>query len=546
MRKLILLFTAVFLLSAFSACSSDSDSSNDSTQAEVKYFAVTFETFGGTDIAPQSVESGKTATKPTDPTKDGYIFAGWYTDSGLTAIFSFGEAVAKNITLYAKWIDATVPNFTVTFDTNGGSSVESQVVKSGTCVSEPAAPTKETVCENGHESEYEFAGWYMDSGFSEPFDFGSAVTADIKLYAKWNMRLSVVVKDGQSFNTFLKNTLGASDMTAFKRTSEAPSTAAVYYLDKDETDSLIPIWYDASSKTVFYYIPDNVYKLKIESGYHMFNGCESLTELDVGGFDTSKVTNMESMFESCSSLTELDVSGFDTSKVTDMGSMFRGCESLTELDVSGFDTSNVTYMGGMFRGCESLRNLDVSGFDTSKVTGMGNMFGFCSSLTELDVSGFDTSNVSDMSGMFYGCESLRNLDVSGFDTSNVTDMFYMFYNCSSLTELDVSRFDTGNVTDMHGMFRGCESLTELDVSGFDTGNITNMSGIFDGCGSLVTIYASPSADWNMSTVSTSSEMFFNCKKLKGGNGTEYSSSNVDVTYAHVDTEGNPGYFTAKN
>ena len=540
----IVLLTSLGIALSFSSCSSDSDSSSDSPQTETSAestvsFTVSFDTNGGTDIAPQSVEFGKTATKPTDPTKDGYVFAGWYTDSGLTAIFSFGEPVAKSITLYAKWIDASVPTvtvtfeadggssvdsqtvepgknaikpidptreglvfagwytdvdcttvfdfdepitkdivlyakwidvptYTVTFDTNGGSSVESQVVKSGTCVSEPAAPTKETVCENGHESEYEFAGWYMDSGFSEPFDFGSAVLADTKLYAKWNVRLSVIVKDGQSFNTFLRNTLGASDMTAFKRASEAPSTAAVYYLDKDETDPLIPIWYDTSSETVFYYIPDNVYKLKIESGYKMFFYCSSLTELDLSGFDTSNVTNMFQMFE------------------------------------------------------------------------------FCSSLTELDVSGFDTSNVTNMSCMFFYCSSLTELDLSGFDTSNVTDMHSMFELCSSLTELDVSGFDTSNVTNMSSMFRNCTSLTELDVSGFDTGNVTNMEAMFYRCGSLVTIYASPSADWNHHGVENSNSMFSDCNVLKGGNGTEYSSSNVDVTYAHVDTEGNPGYFTAKN
>ena len=522
----IVLLTSLGIALSFSSCSSDSDSSSDSPQTETSAestvsFTVSFDTNGGTDIAPQSVEFGKTATKPTDPTKDGYVFAGWYTDSGLTAIFSFGEPVAKSITLYAKWIDASVPTVTVTFEadggssvdsqtvepgktatkptdptreglvfagwytdvdcttvfdfdepitkdivlyakwidasvptvtvtfeTDGGSSVKSQVVESGTCVSEPASPTKETVWDLGHESEYEFAGWYTDSVFSEQFNFGSAVTADTTLYAKWNVRLSVEVKDGESFNTFLKNTLGASRMTAFKRTSEAPSTAAVYYLDKYdlnydldnyETDPLIPIWYDTSSRTVFYYVPDNVCKLKIRNGYRMFYECYSLKELDVSGFDTSKVTNMSEMFCSC-----------------------------------------------------SLKELDVSGFDTSKVTNMSKMFMCCGSLTELDVSGFDTSNVTKMDWMFYQCSSLKELDVSGFDTSNVTNMGKMFSNC----------------------------------------------------GSLVTIYASSSADWNHHVYG--SNMFEDCKVLKGGNGTKYLSSNVDVTYARVDTEGNPGYFTAKN
>ena len=52
----------------------------------------------------------------------------------------------------------------------------------------------------------------------------------------------------------------------------------------------------------------------------------------VNGFDTSKVTNMESMFSGCSGLTSLDLSGFNTSNVTNMSNMFKNCSSLTNLD----------------------------------------------------------------------------------------------------------------------------------------------------------------------------------------------------------------------
>ena len=57
-----------------------------------------------------------------------------------------------------------------------------------------------------------------------------------------------------------------------------------------------------------------------------------------------------------SNLEELDLSGFDTSKVTEMDCMFQYCRSLTNLDLSGFDTSNVTDMHNMFGYCESLTN----------------------------------------------------------------------------------------------------------------------------------------------------------------------------------------------
>ena len=167
----------------------------------------------------------------------------------------------------------------------------------------------------------------------------------------------------------------------------------------------------------------------------MFNGCSSLTDLDLSGFDTSSVTDMRMMFQNCASLTSLDLPGFDTSSVTDMRVMFQNCANLTSLDVSSFDTSNVIDMGAMFANCERLTGLDLSGFDTSHVTNMAAMFCICEDLTSLDLTGFDTSNVAYMSDMFCYCTSLTNLNLSGFDASAVTKMDNMFYGCDNLPDI---------------------------------------------------------------------------------------------------------------
>jgi len=262
---------------------------------------------------------------------------------------------------------------------------------------------------------------------------------------------------------------------------------------------------------------------KTTSMYSMFNGCSSLTSLDVSSFDTSNVTDMGSMFSGCSSLTSLDLSHFDTSNVTTMGSMFSNCSSLTNLDLSNFDTSNVTNMRSMFWECSSLTNLDLSNFDTSNVTNMYSTFSGCSSLTRLDVSNLDTSKVTDMSNMFWNCSSLTSLDASHFDTSNVADIHGMFFNCSSLTSLDVSYFDTSNVTNMSYMFRGCSNLTNLDVSNFDTSKVTNMSLIFAECSNLTSLNLS---NFDTSTVTNMSYMFDECGGLTNLDLSNFDTSNV--------------------
>ena len=66
---------------------------------------VKFETNGGSKVNSQTVKKGNLATKPDAPTKEGYIFDGWYTDKELTKVYDFAEKVTKSFTLYAKWTE---------------------------------------------------------------------------------------------------------------------------------------------------------------------------------------------------------------------------------------------------------------------------------------------------------------------------------------------------------------------------------------------------------------------------------------------------------
>ena len=146
------------------------------TLTTVRY-TVIFNSNNGSSVASQTVISGETATKPAAPTKDGYVFAGWYVDSELTDEYDFSSAVTNDMTLYAKWTIAAV-TYTITFDTTGGSSISAQVVAENASGVEPDEPTR---------TGYSFAGWYSDSDLTVAYDFSSAVTSDITLYAKWTV-----------------------------------------------------------------------------------------------------------------------------------------------------------------------------------------------------------------------------------------------------------------------------------------------------------------------------------------------------------------------
>ena len=135
-------------------------------------YSVTFNSMGGTSVETQKIESGKTATEPTAPTKDGFTFGGWYTDSDFTTAFSFSTEITANITLYAKWIDANKTVYTVTFNSDGTET--KRTVAEGEKASKPTDPTK---------TGYTFAGWYNGE---TAFDFNTAITANITLTAKWS------------------------------------------------------------------------------------------------------------------------------------------------------------------------------------------------------------------------------------------------------------------------------------------------------------------------------------------------------------------------
>ena len=370
LTKYALLLAALALGFAFTSCQQDS---GDDTPA-VKYYTVTFNSNGGTEVTSQKIESGKKATKPADPTKqetatEAFAFDNWYTstDGGATlsdTTFDFNTAVKADITLYAKWNVYTI-----------------EYIELKDC-SEIYTMFK-TLCE-----------YYFDESL---------------------------------YNYKFKKTI-----TRFAK-AEARPASAEYYLDA--AGNQIPLWYDEAATTLYYYLePYKKMSLRTSNDQNsLFKDMSDAVSIETKDFDTSKVTTMSYMFNRCSSLTALDVSKFDTSKVTNMSSMFSVCWALTSLDVSKFDTSKVTNMESMFYGCKALTSLDVSSFDTSNVTGMSNMFGYCNALTSLDVSSFDTSKVTNMMYMFYHCPSLTTIFASDkFVTNGVTSDSGMFDSSSKL------------------------------------------------------------------------------------------------------------------
>ena len=132
----------------------------------VKY-KVTFNSEGGSAVAEQNVVEGEKVTRPNDPTKDGFAFTGWLLNGNA---YDFNKPVTAAFELTATW----KPKYVVTFDSNGGSSVNSQTIIEGNKATRPANPTR-----NG----FKFLNWLDESG--QPFDFGTTITGPKTLTASW-------------------------------------------------------------------------------------------------------------------------------------------------------------------------------------------------------------------------------------------------------------------------------------------------------------------------------------------------------------------------
>mgnify|MGYP002109965884 FL=1 len=122
-------------------------------------YTITFDTAGGSEIAPITQDYGTVITAPEAPTREGYTFIGWDKEIPTTM-------PAENMTVTAQW---KINRYTITFDTAGGSEIAPITQDYGTAITAPADPTREG---------YTFKGWDREIPTTMPAE-------NITLKAKW-------------------------------------------------------------------------------------------------------------------------------------------------------------------------------------------------------------------------------------------------------------------------------------------------------------------------------------------------------------------------
>ena len=179
---LAILTMAIVLSFVFVACGTDADKQG-------RQFTITFDTQGGSKIEPIKIKAGATITLPNNPTKEGYIFDGWYLSDALVEEFNITKTITGDITLYAKWIEdngqeepPVAKTYSITFMVDGV-TYKTVNISEGSVITLPENPEKKCCI---------FEGWYIGEDLLEKFNATQDISQDIVVYAKWSDNHTVV------------------------------------------------------------------------------------------------------------------------------------------------------------------------------------------------------------------------------------------------------------------------------------------------------------------------------------------------------------------
>lgn len=219
MRKLVSIMFLMFMLFSLAACTG------------TEKITITFNSNGGSELEDLVIDADTSDLNLPEPTKDGYVFDGWFFDEGLTEPFAIaGLLTNQNPTLYAKWIDDEETTVTITFESNGGSSVAAIVGAPGDSLEEPTAPTRE---------DYTFEGWYSDEALTTPYTFTTIPENNVTLYAKWE---AIIVTYTITFNSNGGSSVAAIELETGETIPTLPTPT--------KTDYNFDGWYSDEGLTI--------------------------------------------------------------------------------------------------------------------------------------------------------------------------------------------------------------------------------------------------------------------------------------------------------
>lgn len=465
------------------------------------YYNVFFSSDGGSEVKSEKIKEGEKALKPNNPTRNGYVFVEWQLD-GKT--FDFSTPILKSIRLRAIWIKV----FTVTFNSMGGSSVETQSIVKGELSKKPEDPTREL---------YVFEGW-QDGGVI--FDFSTPVNENYFLVAKWYRVFTVTfdtgkgsyvppvkvrkdevveqpedpIREGFDFLGWIKNDGSAFDFSttigyditirAKWQDVNAPNWdyikidgggVEIKKYKGNEENVLVPKMLDDENVLSLSYrvFDDNkvIKTVRFDNdllttiGEYCFYNCTSLETVVL----PENIQSIgEDIFHGCTSLSYIDL----PNSLSYIGSnAFNGCEKLTSITLP---SSLKNLEERIFIGCTLLENI----YFPSSITSIGKETFARTGIKSLLISNTNISVIAEFA--FNECTSLttiefpntlESIDKYAFQHAGIKDIVFpeslknigekAFATCYELETITVKRKVQGDLTRLIGFesFHVCDKIT---------------------------------------------------------------------------------------
>lgn len=394
-------------------------------------YTVTFDTQNAAEVTTVSVKSGGTPEVPTDPTRYGYTFTGWYSDAaGTVPATPATTPVSANVTYYAGW--APLESVRISFDTKGSTAVKPVPLLRGSILEEGAvpAPTKEG---------YTFTGWYKNAACTAKFNFQTAPAENTTLYAGWKLNDGMGEYIGMADGKEVARSVFPAGAPVLPTTDDGVSY--LWFSDVFLTQSFTC---DVSEGSVTLYGMAYTEGLQIDAGVVTgYTGTErnvivppmwdgiTVTAVGANAFSGNKLVRAVRLPETVASVGD---------------SAFYGCYALSDVNL----TSACGAIGAFaFAGCEKLTGVgDLSGLDEISE----HAFTGCRRLASVN---FSDGLLAVGGYAFSDCAALQSILLP--DT--VTEIGeYAFSGCTAIREFRIPAALNNLRT---GALKGCLSLTKL-------------------------------------------------------------------------------------
>ncbi|MCQ2753333.1 MAG: InlB B-repeat-containing protein [Bacilli bacterium] len=471
-----------------------------------KFLTVDFDSNEGSAVESiTGIQIGATISAPSNPTKDGYVFNGWYLDDEtFKNKFNFTKThVSSSFTLYAKWIENS-NKVTITLDAGR-------------------------------------------SGFIETTDGDRYYSFEVEKGATWGDLEERLIGGAKPMNDFLYWTINGAMIAEDAVINDAVELEAVYAPTSEEYLTFTPrndnatliinegsrdLRYKISSSDNWVNVTEETKNVTVNRGVRIFVKGNNVSYDFKNVFDSNESSDFETSglcksilpsgvfsdysFECVFKDFKNLVSSYnlllpDTTLVNYCYSqMFYGCASLTQAPTLPATTLAHSCYSQMFQGCTSLAQAPTLPATTLANSCYMSMFDGCTSLTQAPTLPATTLANYCYSQMFRGCASLTQAPTLPATTLVDRCYYSMFYGCTSLTQAPTLPATTLADSCCSQMFQGCTSLAQAPTLPATILAKDCYNSMFQGCTSLAqapTLPATTLADFCYY------DMFYGCTSL---------------------------------